>query len=87
VKRVDELRRKYDLSQLNGAIWGKYYRRASVGTNIVLIEPDLATIFSGQRGGVPPTSTGQIGLQRLLTRTNPSCSSTASYMLGPSGVP
>jgi hypothetical protein len=29
VKRVDELRRKYDLSQLNGAIWGKYYRRAS----------------------------------------------------------
>jgi hypothetical protein len=24
---------------------GKYYRRASAGTNIVLIEPDLAKVF------------------------------------------
>ena len=24
---------------------GKYYRRAAAGTNLVLIEPDLASIF------------------------------------------
>ena len=44
-KRGDELRPKYDLSQLQGGVRGKYYRRAIAGTNIVLIEPDLATLF------------------------------------------
>jgi hypothetical protein len=41
----DELRPEYDLSQLKGGIRGKYYKRAMVGTNLVLIEPDLAKAF------------------------------------------
>ncbi|MBZ5582160.1 MAG: hypothetical protein LAQ30_08140 [Acidobacteriia bacterium] len=41
----DDLRREYDLSQLKGGVRGKYYRRASAGTNLVLIEPDLAILF------------------------------------------
>lgn len=44
-KRSDVLREEYDLSQLQGGIRGKYYRRALAGTNLVLIEPDLATLF------------------------------------------
>ncbi len=44
-KRGDELRRQYDLSQLKGGVRGKYYRRATAGTNLVLIDPDLATLF------------------------------------------
>lgn len=44
-KQDDELRRQYDLSQLKGGVRGKYYRRATAGTNLVLIEPDLATLF------------------------------------------
>lgn len=41
----NELRREYDLSQLKGGVRGKYYRRATAGTNVVLIDPELATLF------------------------------------------
>jgi len=45
-KRLDdELRPEYDLSQLKGGVRGKYYRQASAGTNLVLIEPELADVF------------------------------------------
>ena len=44
-KSVDELRAEYDLSQLKGGVRGKYYKRAMAGTNLVLIEPDLAKKF------------------------------------------
>ena len=44
-KAVDELRPEYDLSQLKGGVRGKYHRRASAGTNLVLIEPELARVF------------------------------------------
>jgi hypothetical protein len=41
----DDLRGEYDLSQLKGGVRGKYYRRAIAGTNLVLIEPELAHLF------------------------------------------
>jgi hypothetical protein len=44
-QRGDELRPEYDLSQLRGGVRGKYYKRAMAGTNLVLIEPDLAKAF------------------------------------------
>jgi hypothetical protein len=45
-KKVSEdLRPEYDLSQLTGGVRGKYYRQATEGTNLVLIEPDLARVF------------------------------------------
>ena len=40
-KRGDDLRQEYDLSRLEGGVRGKYYRRATAGTNLVLIDPDL----------------------------------------------
>jgi len=43
--RADELRLEYDLSKLQGGVRGKYYRRAIEGSNLVLIEPDLADLF------------------------------------------
>jgi hypothetical protein len=45
VKRDDNLRPEYDLSRLKGGVRGKYYRQATGGTNLVLIEPDLANLF------------------------------------------
>ncbi len=45
VKGHDELRPEYDLAQLKDGVRGKYHRRATAGTNLVLIEPDLASIF------------------------------------------
>jgi hypothetical protein len=46
VKRLDDdLRPEYDLSQLKGGVRGKYYRRATAGTNLVSIGPKLAEVF------------------------------------------
>jgi hypothetical protein len=41
----DELRAEYDLSMLKGGVRGKYYKQATAGTNLVLIEPDLSEVF------------------------------------------
>ncbi|MFQ5473722.1 MAG: hypothetical protein ACE5FA_12675, partial [Dehalococcoidia bacterium] len=44
-KRADEIRPEYDLARLKGGVRGKYYRQAVAGTNLVLIEPELADVF------------------------------------------
>src|SRR6058998_3248759 len=44
-KMDDDLRPEYDISRLKGGVRGKYYRQATAGTNLVLIEPDLARVF------------------------------------------
>lgn len=44
-KKDSEMRAEYDLSKLKGRVKGKYYRRATAGTNLVLIEPEVAEIF------------------------------------------
>ncbi len=41
----DDLRAEYNLSQLKGGVRGKYYRQATAGTNLVLVEPELAKVF------------------------------------------
>ena len=42
---VDDLRPEYDLRLFKGGVRGKYYQQAIAGTNLVLIEPDLAEVF------------------------------------------
>ncbi|OLE69390.1 MAG: hypothetical protein AUI36_04825 [Cyanobacteria bacterium 13_1_40CM_2_61_4] len=44
-KNNDDLRPEYDLSKLKGGVRGKYYRQATAGTNLVLIEPELTDVF------------------------------------------
>jgi hypothetical protein len=39
------LRTEYDLSLLKGGVRGKHFGRDTAGTNLVLIEPDLAKLF------------------------------------------
>ncbi len=42
----DDLRPEYDLSQLlKGGVRGKYVERFQAGTNLVLLEPDVAKAF------------------------------------------
>ena len=43
---VDELRPEYDLASLKGGVRGKYYARATAGTTMVLLEPDVAEAFT-----------------------------------------
>jgi hypothetical protein len=38
----DEMRPEYDL---RGGVRGKYYERYKQGTNVVLLEPDVAKVF------------------------------------------
>jgi len=38
----DDLRREYDLASLKGGVRGKYYKQATAGTNLVLLDPDVA---------------------------------------------
>ena len=42
---TDELRPEYDLAALKGRVQGKYYARATAGTTLVLLEPDVAEAF------------------------------------------
>ncbi|MCC6639790.1 MAG: hypothetical protein IT386_01355, partial [Deltaproteobacteria bacterium] len=44
-RRTNGLRPEYDLSELSGGVRGKYFRQYSEGTNLVLIDPDIADAF------------------------------------------
>jgi hypothetical protein len=46
---TDDLRAAYDLSKLKGGVRGKYYERATAGTTLVLLEPDVAEAFPDGR--------------------------------------
>lgn len=41
----DELRPEYDFSKMKGGVKGKYVERYRAGTNIVLLDPDVAQAF------------------------------------------
>ncbi len=43
---VGEMRPEYDLTQLKRGVRGKYADRFRAGTNLVLLEPDVAEVFS-----------------------------------------
>lgn len=44
-RRPDELRRQYRLSELKHPVRGKYHARASAGSNLVLLDVDVAEAF------------------------------------------
>jgi hypothetical protein len=41
----DELRPEYDFSKMEGGVRGKYVERYRAGTNLVLLDPDIARAF------------------------------------------
>ncbi len=72
----DELRPEYDLSQLKGGVRGKYYRKATAGTNLVLIEHELADVF--------PDSESVNRALRMLVNTATAAADTARRRSGAS---
>lgn len=49
-KVEDELRPEYDMRKLlKGGVRGKYIERYRAGTNLVLLEPDVAKAFPNER--------------------------------------
>ena len=43
--RNNGMRREYDFAAMQGGVRGKYVQRYREGTNIVLLEPDVAEAF------------------------------------------
>jgi len=41
----DELRPEYDFASMSGGVKGKYAKRYKSGTNLVHLEPDVASVF------------------------------------------
>jgi hypothetical protein len=41
----DELRPEYDFAKMKGGVKGKYIQRYCQGTNLVLLDPDVAQAF------------------------------------------
>ncbi|NET39474.1 MAG: hypothetical protein F6K19_47170 [Cyanothece sp. SIO1E1] len=41
----DELRPEYDFAQMRGGVRGEYIERYRSGTNLVLLDPDVAQAF------------------------------------------
>jgi len=46
---INDMRPEYDFASMKGGIRGKYAQRAREGTNIVLIEPEVADAFPTER--------------------------------------
>ena len=44
-EQEDDLRPEYDFSKLKGRVRGKYVERYREGTNLVLLDPDVAAAF------------------------------------------
>jgi hypothetical protein len=44
----DELQPEYDFTQLEGGVRGKYVDRYRSGTNLVLLDPDVAKSFPNE---------------------------------------
>lgn len=60
----DDLRPEYDFSQLKGGIRGKYVNRYREGTNLVLLDPDVAAAF-------PDAQAVNTALRLLLEKQTP----------------
>ena len=76
----DDLRPEYDLARLKGGVRGKYYRQAIAGTNLVLIERELAEVF-------PDTESVNRALRLLVSVRHAIASlssNTAEQAAGPS---
>ena len=65
----DDLRPEYDLSQLKGGVRGKYTAQVTAGTNLVLIEHELAHVF--------PDSESVNRALRMLVNTATTAAGTA----------
>jgi hypothetical protein len=64
----DEMRPEYDFASMKGGVRGKYYEQYRKGTNVVLIEPDVAAAFPAE-GAVNEALRGILGTARAVRRT------------------
>ncbi|MCX6543706.1 MAG: hypothetical protein NTV05_04755 [Acidobacteria bacterium] len=66
--RNDELLPEYDFASMKGGVRGKYVKRLREGTNIVLVEPDVAAAFPSANA-VNEALRGILNTARAVRRT------------------
>jgi hypothetical protein len=64
----DELRPEYDFASMKGGVRGKYVSRLREGSNIVLVEPDVAAAFPSA-DAVNEALRGVLNTARAVRRT------------------
>ena len=65
----DDLRPEYDFAAMKGGVRGKYYRRIrEEGTNVVLLEPEVADAFPSE-ASVNEALRGVLNTTRAVRRT------------------
>ena len=62
------MRPEYDFSSMKGGVRGKHYGRYRKGTNVVLIDPDVAAAFPTE-DAVNEALRGILGTARAVRRT------------------
>jgi len=67
-KPNDDLRPEYDFAVMKGGVRGKYVKRFREGTNIVLVEPDVAEAFPTENA-VNESLRGVLNTTRAVRRT------------------
>jgi len=68
VGQHDELRPEYDFASMKGGVRTKYVKRLCEGTNIVLVEPDVAAAFPSA-DAVNEAPRGGLNTARAVRRT------------------
>jgi hypothetical protein len=64
----DDLRPEYDFASMKGGVRGKYVKRFREGTNIVLVEPEVAQAFPTE-DAVNAALRGVLSTARAVRRT------------------
>jgi hypothetical protein len=59
----DDLRPEYDFSKMKGGVRGKYVERYRQGSNLVLLDPDIAAAF-------PDAKAVNTALRSLIERSD-----------------
>jgi hypothetical protein len=63
-----DMRPEYDFASMKGGVRGKHYEQYRKGTNVVLIEPDVAAAFPTE-DAVNEALRGILGTARAVRRT------------------
>jgi hypothetical protein len=63
-----DMQPEYDFSAMKNGTRGKYYQQYRKGTNVVLLEPDVAEAFPSENA-VNKTLRGILGTARAVRRT------------------
>lgn len=67
-RRRDDTRPEYDFASMKGGVRGKYYEQYRNGTNVVLLDPDVAEAFPTE-DAVNQALRGVLTMSRAVGRT------------------